>query len=48
MNQLLVILLILLLCGGGGFYVGQPVIGGSAFGLVLAILLILALTGNLK
>ena len=37
----------MLLFGGGGFYLGGPVIGGSGFGLILLILVILALTGRL-
>ena len=37
----------MLVFGGGGFYLGGPVIGGSGFGLILLILVILALTGRL-
>ncbi len=38
----------MLLLGGGGFYVGGPLIGGSGFGLVLLVLLVLYFTGNLS
>jgi len=37
----------MLVFGGGGFYLGGPVIGGSGFGLILLILVVLALTGRL-
>jgi hypothetical protein len=37
----------MLLFGGGGFYLGGPMIGGGAFGLILVICLVLFLTGGL-
>ncbi len=48
MNLLLVLLICLLLFGGGGFYIGGPVYGGSAVGLILLICLILALSGSFR
>lgn len=38
----------MLVFGGGGFYLGGPVIGGSGFGLVLLVLLVLYFTGGLN
>ena len=47
MNLLVLLLILMLVFGGGGFYLGGPVIGGSGFGLILLILVVLALTGRL-
>jgi hypothetical protein len=47
MNLLLILIILLVLLGGGGFYVGGPRIGGSAVGLIILVILILALTGRL-
>jgi hypothetical protein len=38
----------LLLFGGGGFYIGGPVYGGSGFGLVLIICLVIYLFGGFR
>jgi hypothetical protein len=38
----------MLLFGGGGFYLGGPLIGGSVFGLILLVLLVLMFTGKLS
>jgi hypothetical protein len=48
MNSILLVLLLVLLLGGGGFYVGGPVYGGSALGLVLLICLIVYLMGGFR
>jgi hypothetical protein len=40
MNPLLLIIILILLFGGGGFYIGGPVYGGSGFGLIILICLI--------
>lgn len=48
MNPLLLIIILLLLFGGGGFYIGGPVYGGSGFGLVLLICLIVYLFGGFR
>ena len=37
----------MLVFGGGGFYLGGPMIGGSGFGLILLVCLILFFTGRL-
>jgi len=48
MNLLVILIVLMLLFGGGGFYLGGPVIGGSGFGLILLICLILFFTGGLS
>jgi hypothetical protein len=48
MNMLLLVLVLLLLLGGGGFYLGGPVFGGSAVGLILLICLIIFLMGGFR
>ena len=48
MNTLLLIIVLLLLFGGGGLYIGGPVFGGSALGLILLICLVVFLTGGFR
>jgi hypothetical protein len=48
MNALLLVLILLLLLGGGGFYMGGPVYGGSALGLVLLVCLVIYLMGGFR
>jgi hypothetical protein len=48
MNILLILVVLLLLFGGGGFYLGGPVIGGSALGMVLLICLVVFLAGGFR
>ena len=48
MNLLVVLIVLMLLFGGGGFYLGGPMVGGSGFGLILLVLLVLLFTGRLS
>ena len=48
MNILLLLVVLLLLFGGGGFYMGGPVYGGSGFGLILVIALIVYFMGGFR
>jgi len=47
MNLLILLIVLMLLFGGGGFYLGGPMVGGSGFGLILLVLLVLFFTGRL-
>ncbi|MCE0497164.1 MAG: hypothetical protein LV481_04370 [Methylacidiphilales bacterium] len=48
MNLLTFLIVVMLLLGCGGFYLGGPLVGGSGFGLILLVLLVLVFTGNLS
>src|ERR1041385_6197701 len=48
MNILLILVVLLLLFGGGGFYLGGPVFGGSALGLILVICLVVYFMGGFR
>ena len=47
MSLLLILIILLVLFGGGGFYAGGPRVGISLGGLILAIIVIMAVTGRL-
>ena len=48
MNMILLIVVLLILFGGGGFYLGGPVFGGSALGLILVICLVVYFRGGFR
>jgi hypothetical protein len=48
MNIILILIVLLLLFGGGGLYLGGPLFGGGALGLILVIALLVYLTGGLR
>jgi hypothetical protein len=46
MNTILILVVLLLLFGGGGLYLGGPIFGGEALGLILVVALIVYLAGS--
>jgi hypothetical protein len=48
MKILFFFLLLALLVGGGGFYLGSPMFGGAAIGIILMVSLIFCFAGGFR